>query len=34
MQRVLETELMEDAGQVIAYAKADFKIPHNQFIKR
>lgn len=34
MQRVLEPELMEDLGQVIAYAKADFEKPHNAFIKR
>jgi ubiquinone/menaquinone biosynthesis C-methylase UbiE len=32
--RVLEPELMEDAGQVIAYAKADFNRPHSEFIRR
>ena len=34
MRRVLEPELMENMGQVIAYAKADFKKPHNEFIQR
>lgn len=34
MQRILEPELMEDAAQVNAYAKADFEQPHNDFIQR
>lgn len=34
MQRQLEPELMEDDEQVVAYAQADFEIPHNQFIQR
>lgn len=34
MLRVLEPELMEDAGQVFAYAKADFNRPHGEFIRR
>jgi ubiquinone/menaquinone biosynthesis C-methylase UbiE len=34
MDRVLEPELMEDLEQVFAYAKADFKIPHKQFVQR
>ena len=34
MQRVLETELMEDLEQVEAYAKADFAQPHDEFIDR
>jgi trans-aconitate methyltransferase len=34
MLRVLEPELMEDAGHVLAYAKTDFKKPHNEFVKR
>ena len=34
MKRVLEPDLMEDAEQVIAYAQADFEIPHNEFIQR
>jgi ubiquinone/menaquinone biosynthesis C-methylase UbiE len=34
MQRTLEPELMEDAEQVTAYAKADFEIPHNAFVER
>ena len=34
MKRLLEPELMEDAGQVKAYAEADFEIPHNEFIQR
>ena len=34
MERVLEPELMEDAEQVIAYALADFEIPHNEFVQR
>ena len=32
MNRVLESELMEDIDQVKAYAEADFKTPHNDFI--
>jgi trans-aconitate methyltransferase len=32
--RTLEPELMENEGQVLAYAKADFKKPHNAFVKR
>jgi ubiquinone/menaquinone biosynthesis C-methylase UbiE len=34
MERILEPELMEDAEQVIAYAQADFEIPHNDFVQR
>jgi SAM-dependent methyltransferase len=34
MQRTLEPELMEDLGQVIAYAQADFDKPHNAFVQR
>ncbi len=34
MQRILEPELMEDAAQVNAYAKADFEQPHSDFIQR
>jgi ubiquinone/menaquinone biosynthesis C-methylase UbiE len=34
IDRVLEPELMEDLEQVFAYAKADFKIPHKQFVQR
>ena len=34
MNRVLEPELMEDADQVIAYAQADFDLPHTDFIQR
>jgi trans-aconitate methyltransferase len=34
MDRILEPELMEDAEQVSAYAKADFEQPHNDFIQR
>lgn len=34
MLRVLEPELMEDAGQVFAYAQADFNRPHSEFIRR
>jgi ubiquinone/menaquinone biosynthesis C-methylase UbiE len=34
MERLPEPELMEDQAQVKAYAKADFEIPHNQFIQR
>ncbi len=34
MKRVLEPELMEDEGQVVAYAEADFEQPHNEFIQR
>ena len=32
MNRVLESELMEDVSQVKAYAEADFNAPHNDFI--
>ncbi|CAA9892751.1 Methyltransferase type 11 [Candidatus Methylobacter favarea] len=34
MKRLPEPELMEDHAQVKAYAKADFEIPHYQFIER
>lgn len=34
MLRVLEPELMEDAEQALAYAKADFNRPHSEFIRR
>ncbi len=34
MKRVLEPELMVDEHQVIAYAQADFEIPHQDFINR
>ena len=34
MPRVLEPELMEDMEQVLAYAKADFDRPHNEFVRR
>ncbi|MGZ8164213.1 MAG: class I SAM-dependent methyltransferase [Methylobacter sp.] len=34
MERLPEPELMEDQAQVKAYAKADFEIPHSQFIQR
>lgn len=33
MQRIPEPELMTDEDQAIAYANADFKEPHNHFIK-
>lgn len=32
MKRILEPELMEDDGQVAAYAEADFEEPHAYFI--
>ncbi|WP_020561438.1 class I SAM-dependent methyltransferase [Methylosarcina fibrata] len=34
MERQLEPELMEDPDQVEAYARADFSVPHNDFIER
>jgi ubiquinone/menaquinone biosynthesis C-methylase UbiE len=34
MNRQLEPELMEDPEQVLAYAQANFEIPHNDFIQR
>jgi len=34
MKRVLEPELMVDEYQVMAYAQADFEIPHQDFIER
>lgn len=34
MLRVLEPELMEDAEQALAYARADFDRPHSDFIRR
>lgn len=34
MQRQLEPELMENPEQVLAYALADFEVPHNDFIER
>lgn len=34
MKRILEPELMLDEHQVIAYAQADFEIPHQDFINR
>jgi ubiquinone/menaquinone biosynthesis C-methylase UbiE len=34
MKRQLEPELMVDEYQVIAYAQADFEIPHQDFIQR
>ena len=34
MKRSLEPELMEDAGQVVAYAQADFEQPNNAFVHR
>jgi len=32
MQRIPETELMEDEAQALAYARADFNEPHSMFI--
>lgn len=32
MQRTPEPELMDDPAQALAYARADFEQPHNQFI--
>lgn len=32
MQRVPEPELMDDPAQALAYARADFSEPHNQFV--
>ncbi|MEQ1739603.1 MAG: class I SAM-dependent methyltransferase [Methyloglobulus sp.] len=34
MERVLESELMEDLEQVFAYAKANFDKPHKKFVQR
>lgn len=34
MNRLLESELMEDLMQVKAYAEGDFEIPHNDFIQQ
>jgi len=34
MERIPEPELMDDEAQALAYARADFEIPHNQFIER
>jgi ubiquinone/menaquinone biosynthesis C-methylase UbiE len=34
MKRIPEPELMENRDQVIAYAKADFEVPHSHFIER
>ncbi|MBF0447110.1 MAG: class I SAM-dependent methyltransferase [Magnetococcales bacterium] len=32
MNRIPEPELMEEADQALAYAQADFSIPHNHFV--
>ena len=32
MQRIAEPELMDDPVQALAYARADFSEPHNQFV--
>lgn len=32
MQRIPEPELMDDPAQALAYARADFTEPHNQFV--
>jgi ubiquinone/menaquinone biosynthesis C-methylase UbiE len=32
MERIPEPELMDDPAQALAYARADFEQPHNQFI--
>lgn len=32
MQRIPEPELMDDPAQALAYARADFSEPHNQFV--
>jgi hypothetical protein len=34
MNRLPESELMEDLMQVKAYAEGDFEIPHNDFIQQ
>lgn len=34
MQRIPEPDLMENWDQAIAYAKADFEVPHTAFIQR
>lgn len=33
MQRIPEPELMDEAGQAMAYARADFEAPHARFIE-
>ncbi len=33
MERVPELELMDDAAQAEAYARADFSEPHNHFVE-
>ena len=33
MRRILEPELMEDPIQALAYAEADFEIPHSMFVR-
>jgi hypothetical protein len=33
MDRIPEPELMNDPGQALAYARADFEEPHNQFVE-
>jgi 2-polyprenyl-3-methyl-5-hydroxy-6-metoxy-1,4-benzoquinol methylase len=32
MQRIPEAELMDEPGQALAYARADFSEPHNHFV--
>lgn len=32
MDRIPESELMDDPAQALAYARADFEQPHNQFV--
>lgn len=34
MNRIPETELMDDPAQALAYARADFEQPHTQFIEQ
>lgn len=34
MDRIPEPELMDDPAQALAYARADFEQPHNQFIEQ
>lgn len=34
MERIPEPELMDDPAQALAYARADFEQPHNQFIEQ
>jgi len=34
MQRLPEPELMNDADQALAYALADFSVPHEQFVEQ